>query len=300
MSANYIEIIEVSPRDGIQNDPVLLDLDTKLELIARAESAGADRIEVTSFVNPKRVPQMADADDVAAALPRDSRSRHIGLTLNRRGFERAVQGQLDEANFVVVASDTFNRRNQGVPTKESIRAFREVADSAPSGIGVSITIGAAFGCPFEGEVPLGRLMSVVEACAAANPIEIALADTIGVATPRDVRERVSAVRDAYPQMKIRLHLHNTRNTGIANAWTGIEAGATALDASFGGVGGCPFAPKATGNIATEDLLYMLERSGVRTNMSLDAAIETALWLETKLGRTLPGMVMKAGPFPRPD
>jgi len=299
MTSQNVQIIEVSPRDGIQNESQILNLDTKLALIDRAVRAGAARIEVTSFVNPKRVPQMADADDLAAALPRGVAAKYIGLALNRRGFERALAGRLDEVNFVVVATDTFNRRNQGVATQDSIDAFAAIRAEADGRIDVGVTIGAAFGCPFEGEVPLDRLMNVVESCMAANPHEIALADTIGVATPKDVAERVGAVRAAFPETPIRLHLHNTRNTGIANAWAGVLAGVTALDSSFGGVGGCPFAPRATGNIATEDLVYMLERSGIETGVSLDAAIEAAQWLEARLGKTSPGMVMKAGGFPRP-
>ena len=295
---DYVEIIEVSPRDGIQNERKILSSNTKLELIQRGIDAGLRRFEVTSFVNPKRVPQMADADAVAAGLPRDTDARFIGLTLNARGFERAMAAGLDEANFVVVASDTFNQRNQGVPTADSIAAFAQSRAAANGKIDVGITIGAAFGCPFEGDVPLARLMEVVEACMAHDPFELALADTIGVATPRDITERVTAVRHAFPDVRLRLHLHNTRNTGIANAWAGIGAGAASLDASFGGVGGCPFAPRATGNIATEDLVYMLDRSGVRTNVSLDKAIAAAEWLEQQLDKTLPGMVMKAGGFPQ--
>ncbi|MEM9198187.1 MAG: hydroxymethylglutaryl-CoA lyase [Pseudomonadota bacterium] len=294
-----VEIIEVSPRDGIQNEPKILDLDTKLALIERAEAAGAARIEVTSFVNPKRVPQMADADALAARLTK-GRAKHIGLALNQRGFERAVAAGLDEVNFVIVASDTFNRRNQGVETAQSIAAWGEIAAAARGQVAAGVTIGASFGCPFEGEVPLTRLLHVVEAAMAHRPHELALADTIGVATPRDIAERVGAVRAAFPDTPIRLHLHNTRNTGIANAWAGVMAGATALDASFGGVGGCPFAPKATGNIATEDLVYMLERSGVATGMDLSACIEAAQWLEAQLEHTVPGMVMKAGGFPMPQ
>jgi hydroxymethylglutaryl-CoA lyase len=253
--------------------------------------------EVTSFVNPARVPQMADADDVAARRPPGLRA--IGLTLNMRGFMRAVAAGLDEANFVVVASETFNRRNQGASTFESAAAFGEAVEDAPDGIGLGVTVAAAFGCPFEGEVPLARLMEVVEAVAAHGPHELSLADTIGVATPRDVTERVGAVREAFPDLPLRLHLHDTRNTGIANAWAGIEAGVRRLDASFGGTGGCPFAPRATGNVATEDLVYMLERSGVATGVDLDAAIRAAEWLEARLGHPVPGQVMKAGGFPAP-
>lgn len=295
--ADFVEIIEVSPRDGIQNEQKILSSGTKLELIQRGIDAGLRRFEVTSFVNPKRVPQMADADIVAAGLPRDTDSRFIGLTLNGRGFDRAMAAGLDEANFVVVASDTFNQRNQGAPTAVSIAAFGQSKSGGNGKIDVGVTIAAAFGCPFEGEVPLTRLMHVIEGCMAHNPFELALADTIGVASPREVTERVRAVRAAFPDIRLRLHLHNTRNTGFANAWAGLEAGASSLDASLGGVGGCPFAPKATGNIATEDLVYMLERSGVRTNVSLDKAIEAAEWLEIQLEKPVPGMVMKAGGFP---
>ena len=294
---DFVEIIEVSSRDGIQNEKKILSPGTKLELIQRGLDAGLRRFEVTSFVNPKRVPQMADADEVAAGLPHTTDSRFIGLTLNARGFDRALAAGLDEANFVVVASETFNQRNQGVSTNESITAFGQSKARGAGKIDVGVTIGAAFGCPFEGEVPLSRLMQVVEACMAHDPFELAFADTIGVASPRDVKERIAAVRGAFPNVRLRLHLHNTRNTGFANAWAGIEAGATSLDASLGGVGGCPFAPKATGNIATEDLVYMLERGGVSTNVFLDKAIEAAEWLEAQLEKTVPGMVMKAGGFP---
>ena len=294
---NSVEIIEVSPRDGIQNEPTLLSTEDKLSLINRAVEAGASRIEVTSFVNPKKVPQMADADEIAAAIPRDCAAKTIGLALNKRGFERACNAGLDEANYVVVASDTFGQRNQGATTDQCIQTLREITESSQSPTKIGVTIAAAFGCPFEGEMPLDRLINVVKGCMESQPFEIALADTIGVATPVDVKTRVDAVKQLYPDIPIRLHFHNTRNTGIANAWAGLEAGATALDSSFGGVGGCPFAPKATGNIATEDLVFMLERSGVSTGVALDKAIEAASWLEEKLGKTVPGMVMKAGAFP---
>jgi hydroxymethylglutaryl-CoA lyase len=297
MARDFCEVVEVSPRDGIQNEKIVLSTDVKLSLIVDALDAGLRRLEVTSFVNPARVPQMADAEAVAAGLPRDRGARFIGLTLNRRGVDRAAAAGLDEANFVVVASDTFNRRNQGVSTADSIAAFAAIRADAPPGIAIGATIGAAFGCPFEGEVPLSRLMAVVEAVMAQAPPELALADTIGVATPRDVAERVGAIRAAFPDVPLRLHLHNTRNTGIANAWAGLEAGVRILDASLGGVGGCPFAPRATGNIATEDLVYMLDRSGVETGIDLDAAIRAAEALEAALGKSVPGLVMKAGGFP---
>lgn len=296
--AKSVEIIEVSPRDGIQNEKKLLSLETKLELIDRAVKAGASRIEVTSFVNPKRVPQMADADEVCNALPRGTGCKYIGLALNRRGFERACNANLDEVNFVVVASDTFSQKNQGTDTDTGIRLFNDLATQAPPSSRVGVTIAAAFGCPFEGEMPLDRLLHVVKGCMAANPFELALADTIGVATPVDINVRIDAVRQLYPDVPLRLHLHNTRNTGIANAWAGVQAGVTALDSSFGGVGGCPFAPRATGNIATEDLVYMLERAGIHTGVDLQAAIKAAEFIEAALEKTVPGMVMKAGAFPK--
>lgn len=298
ISADSVEIVEVSPRDGIQNEQKILSVDTKLALIERAIAAGARRLEVTSFVNPARVPQMADAAELAARLPRGA-ARYIGLALNAKGFERAAEAGLDEVNFVTVASDTFSRRNQGMGTDDSLKVWAGIAAAAKGRIAAGLTIGAAFGCPFEGEVPLARLLKVVETAMAQAPFELALADTIGVATPRDVVERVGAVRAAFPGVRLRLHLHNTRNTGIANAWAGMMAGVRIFDASLGGVGGCPFAPRATGNIATEDLVYMFERAGVATGLDLDACIAAAAWLEAELEHPVPGMVMKAGGFPAP-
>lgn len=295
--AESVEIIEVSPRDGIQNEKKLLSLETKIELISRAVKAGAARVEVTSFVNPKRVPQMADAEEVCAALPRTADCKYIGLALNRRGFERACNADLDEINFVVVASDTFSQKNQGTETLAGIRLFNELSAEITQPVRVGVTIAAAFGCPFEGEMPLERLLKVVDGCMSGGPFELALADTIGVATPVDIMERVTAVKQRFPDIPLRLHLHNTRNTGMANAWAGIQAGINALDCSFGGVGGCPFAPRATGNIATEDLVYMLERAGIQTGVNLETAISAAEYLESELDKTLPGMVMKAGKFP---
>ncbi|MEM6762379.1 MAG: hydroxymethylglutaryl-CoA lyase, partial [Pseudomonadota bacterium] len=264
-----VEIVEVSPRDGIQNEKTVLSTRQKLDLIDRLAAAGLKRAEVTSFVNPKRVPQMADADEVAKAAASRKDFVPVGLVLNRRGYDRALATGLPELNFVVVATDTFNHRNQGSPTADTIAAFREVAGVRPRPVRLGVVVAAAFGCPFEGEVSLDRLKWVIDQVAEVEPDELSLADTIGVATPKDIAERVGAVRLAHPRFKLRLHLHNTRGTGIANAWAGLEAGVSALDASFGGVGGCPFAPRATGNIATEDLVYLLDRSGVHTGVDLD-------------------------------
>ena len=292
-----VEIVDVSPRDGLQNEKALLSTADKLALIGKAVDAGVRRLEVTSFVDPARVPQMADAEAVMAGLPARDGVVRVGLALNERGYERAVAAGVDEVNFAVMASDTFNRRNQGADALETVRRFRAVAEGARGGVPLGVTVGAAFGCPFEGEVPPGRLLEIVDAVAAAAPREIALADTIGVASPRDVAARVGAVRARWPDMPVRCHFHDTRNTGIANAWAAIEAGAATLDASLGGVGGCPFAPGATGNIATEDLVYMLDRAGIATGLDLVACIDAARWLEGRLGRPLPGRVMRAGGFP---
>ena len=295
MANGRIDIIEVSPRDGIQNEKRILSTETKLQLIRRAMAAGLSRIQVTSFVNPKRVPQMADAEAVCEGLPREG-LHPTGLALNRRGFDRAIAAGLPEVNVAIVASETFSQRNQGATTRDNIDGLVEMAKDVPDGLAIEVGIAAAFGCPFEGEVPVRRIVEVVEGVLPAEPHLITLADTIGVATPRDVTERVGAVR-RLTDIPIGLHLHNTRGTGIANAWAGIEAGVTTFDASLGGFGGCPFAPRATGNIATEDLVYMLERSGLETGVSLERAIETAEWLEAQLGSRAAGAVMRAGGFP---
>ncbi len=296
MSDKTVEIVEVSPRDGIQNEKCILKMDAKLSLVQHAIAAGARRIEVTSFVNPKKVPQMADAEELAAALPR-GQARYIGLALNRRGFDRAVAAKLDEVNFAVVLSQTFSHRNQGMSTEDGIALWHDVARAAEGQIGAGLTLAAAFGCPFEGEMPVERMMAVLEKALEVMPAELTLADTIGVAAPSDILERVGAVKARWPDLPIRLHLHNTRNTGFANAWAGLQAGVRSFDASLGGVGGCPFAPRATGNIATEDLAYMLERAAYKTGWDIERAAEAACWLEAELGHEVPGMVMKAGIFP---
>jgi hydroxymethylglutaryl-CoA lyase len=295
-----IEIVEVGPRDGLQNEPTLLPTATKVAFIERAVAAGLKRIEVTSFVNPKKVPQMADAEDVLKALQRREGVYYVGLVLNRKGFDRAVAAGCNEIGMAVVASDTFNQRNQGATTDESIAAWLDIAKSAHvAGVRPQVTISAAFGCPFEGEVAAERVVEIATRVAEGRPYEIALADTIGVGVPSQVTDLLGRVREAVPGMRLRCHFHNTRNTGIANAYAAVAAGATALDASIGGIGGCPFAPAATGNIPTEDLLYMLERMGVSTGVDLDALIDTGRWLQDQLGRNVPGLLVKAGNFPRP-
>lgn len=296
-----VEIVEVSPRDGLQNQATLLPTSTKLELIRRAVAAGMHRIEATSFVHPDRVPQLADAEAVMAGVPRVDGVRYIGLVLNRRGAERAVAAGIDEINAVVVASDTFGRRNQGVGSAESIEVWRDIAAVARrAGVPASITVAVAFGCPFEGEVPAGRVAEIVGRAAAAGPAEIALADTIGVGVPTQVAELIRAAAATAPSIPLRVHFHNTRNTGYANAVAAVQAGVSTLDASIGGIGGCPFAPAATGNIATEDLAYLLHRMGVRTGVDLDATTRAGSWIAERLGIDAPALLGRAGPFPRPD
>ena len=300
MTAGIIEIVEVGPRDGLQNEDVLVATDTKVELIGRLVAAGLRRIEAVSFVHPRLVPQMADAEAVMASLPDGDGVSYIGLALNERGLHRALDAGVDEVNFVVVASDTFSMRNQGSTTEESIEVWESMMSRGyGTGLRFGVTIGAAFGCPFEGEVPVDRVVDVATRVAAAGAAEIALADTIGVASPGDVTRRFGAVREAIGPVPLRCHFHNTRNTGIANAYAATLAGVHSFDASIGGLGGCPFAPDATGNIPTEDLVYMLQRMGQATELSLPTLVDTALWLERSMGRRLPGMLMRAGAFPGP-
>ena len=293
-----IEIVEVGPRDGLQNEKVQFSTENKVALIERLIAAGARRIEAVSFVNPKRVPQMADAEAVMAAVPRRANVKYIGLVMNARGFERALGCRVDEVNCVVVASDTFNRRNQGVGTDDSIKTLGEIAAAARrANMPLSVVVAAAFGCPFEGEMPMGRLVDVLGKIAEYAPREVALADTIGVGAPNEVTERFAAVKRIMPEAVLRAHFHNTRNTGLANACAAVAAGVTALDASVGGMGGCPFAPAATGNIPTEDLCYVLERMGMDTGLSVPALIEVSHWLEAQLGRGVPALLGRAGVFP---
>lgn len=293
-----VTIVEVAARDGLQSDPTILSTADKVELINRAVGAGIRRVEAVSFVNPRRVPQMADADAVMAALPRDTGASYIGLVLNRRGFERAATAAVDEINVVVVTTDTFAFKNQGTDTDGLIAVWADIADAAhEAGMGTSVTISASFGCPYEGEVSVGQLTDVVGRVAEFQPDEIALADSIGVAVPSDITERIAAVRPVLGGSALRCHFHNTRNTGLANAAAAVEAGVRVLDSSLGGIGGCPFAPDATGNIPTEDLVYMLERMGYHTGVDLDSLIATVPWMEGVLGHPTPGLLAKAGNFP---
>lgn len=311
---DHVTIVEVAPRDGLQSDGVIVPTAAKLELIERCVAAGLRRIEAASFVNPSRVPQMADADDVMAGLlarreasPHGSALRSasfIGLVLNRRGFDRAVDAGCDEVNAVVPVSDTFSHRNQGTDTAGAIAVWDEVAAAADrAGLPASVTLTTSFGCPYEGEVALDRLAAVAGRCAAAGGTEIAIADTIGVAVPTDVRERLEVVRAelvaAGTTQRLRVHFHNTRNTGLACVGAAVEAGVNVVDSSLGGIGGCPFAPNATGNVPTEDVAYLLGRMGVTTGVDLPALVETVGWMESDalLSHPTPGMLAKAGIFP---
>jgi hydroxymethylglutaryl-CoA lyase len=291
--------VEVGPRDGLQNESVSLDVGQKVEFINRLEGCGVRRIEAVSFVNPRRVPQMAGAEEVMAALPPRAGCSRIGLVLNQRGWDRAVAAGCDEANIVVCASDAFGIRNQGANVAEQVATMAAIAEQRAAGGGpvLSLTISVAFGDPFDGEVSVDQVAGIAREAASLGIGEVAIADTIGVADPWTVRTRIEAVRKAAPDARLRMHFHNTRNTGLANAYASIEAGVEVLDASCGGIGGCPFAPAATGNIATEDLVYMLQRAGVETGLDLDRLIETGNWIGERLGKAAPSALTRAGVFP---
>ncbi len=297
--AQHVSIIEVGPRDGLQSEPEVLPTAVKIEFITRALDAGIRRLEVSSFVHPKRVPQMADAEEVIRGLPAREGVTYIGLVLNRKGFERAQATGIHEIGMAVVASDTYNQRNQGVPTSESVKAWIDIARAArAAGIRANVMISSAFGCPYEGEIPVARILQLVDQVMEGDPVELGIADSIGVAVPNQVSDLLGAVMARVPGVPIRCHFHNTRNTGIANAQAALAAGVASLDASIGGIGGCPFAPAATGNIPTDDLLYMLDRSGIHTGVSLEKIIATSRWLQEQLGRSTPAMLPKAGIFPQ--
>ena len=294
-----IEMVEVGPRDGLQNEPLLFTTSQKLELINHALAAGVRRIEATSFVNPQLVPQMADADAVAAALPHREGIIFIGLVLNKRGALRAIEAGMDELGAVCAASDGFSTRNQGLTSAASLAMCCEVVQLAQAqGRRAQITISTAFGCPFEGEVDPLKVVQMAQVAAAVGPVEVALADTIGVASPGEVARLVERVSVAIKPIPVRVHFHNTRNTGLANVWAAVQAGAKIVDASLGGIGGCPFAPRTTGNVPTEDVVYMLHRSGYQTGLDLDRLITAAQWLSNAMERSIPGMLSRVGPFPK--
>ena len=297
--SRFIEIVEVGPRDGLQNETRALSVEEKLDLIRQLDACGARRMEVVSFVNPGRVPQMAGAEEIMAALPADLKHSRIGLVLNLRGWERCVAAQCDEANVVVCASDGFGTRNQGSTTSQQIDTLASIVErqAVEGGPPITMTLSVAFGCPFDGEVSEDQVVAIVREAAALRVPEIAIADTIGVADPWTVRKRIEAVRTAAPDARLRMHFHDTRNTGLANAFASVEAGVDVLDASVGGLGGCPFAPNATGNIGTEDLVYMLERAGFETGYDLGALIQVGRAISERLGKAPASSLARAGGFP---
>ena len=298
-----VEIVEVGARDGLQNEKDVIGTADKLALIGRMIDAGVRRIEVASFVNPVRVPQMADGEAVIAGLPDRRDVSYIGLCLNKRGVLRAIASRsggrrgVDEAGCVIVASDTFGQRNQGQTIAQGIEENRAMLRlAAVEGLVPQVTISASFGCPFEGAVPPATVVALAAEMADAGAVEIALADTIGVGVPAQVTDLFGRVAEAVPGVRLRAHFHDTRGTGIANAWAAYQVGVHVLDASLGGLGGCPFAPKATGNIATEDLIYLLARSGVTNGIDLGLAIAANEWFAGIIDRPLPSRVARAGGF----
>ncbi len=296
MIPRRVSVCDVAPRDGLQNEQKILEAEMRAELVNRLAAAGLPRIEAVSFVNPARVPQMAGAEEVVAGIEREEGVVYAGLALNEKGYDRLAATGLDEVHFAFASTETFNQRNQNASVEDSIEAAKRiVARAHDDGRRATVTIGVAFGCPFEGRVDPTRVLRIAEEVAEAGADEIVFADTIGVAVPRIVRDLVGQA--ASVQMKpVGVHLHNTRNTGFANAYAALESGATVLDASVGGIGGCPFAPRATGNICTEDLVYLLHGEGIETGIDLDALIAVAEWLEGVLERELPGQVYRAGTF----
>ncbi|MFW0791593.1 hydroxymethylglutaryl-CoA lyase [Gordonia sp. CPCC 205333] len=294
-----VQLVEVGPRDGLQNETKVLSVDAKVELISRAVDAGVGRIEAVSFVNPKRVPQMAGAEEVMSAVPRSDDVSYIGLVLNRRGLERALTAGVDEVNVVVVSTEEFSQRNQGCSVAEGISAAIDIVrETRAASVFSTVTIATSFGCPFSGEVAASWIGEIIaQLVHGAAPDEIALADTIGVGVPAQVRALADIAAAEAPGIEQRWHFHNTRNTGYANALTALDVGASALDASIGGFGGCPFAPAATGNIASEDLLYALDRSGLSTGVDMDAVIKAADWLGVALEKDVPALLGRAGGFP---
>jgi hydroxymethylglutaryl-CoA lyase len=300
-----IQIVEVGPRDGLQNEKAILDPAVRAELVLRLEAAGARRVEAVSFVHPKLVPQMAGAEEVMAALPpADGRSR-IGLVLNGKGYDRALGTGVDEVNVSLSVTDGFGLKNQGLATRDQIAMLEAIVAGRANSAGgdapvpsLSATLSCVWGCPFDGEVSVDQVTAVVGELARLGVKEIGLADTIGVGDPWSVTQKVEAARAAAPDAVLRLHFHDTRNTGVANAYAAVQAGVDVLDASVGGIGGCPFAPGATGNVATEDLVYMLERAGYPTGYDLDALIATARWIGERIGRPTPSALSRAGGWPR--
>ena len=305
MNSGKISLLEVGARDGLQNEEVLFSTADKLILIGKLLDAGLRRIEVASFVHPKLVPQMADAEDVVAGLPDVKDTQYIGLVMNKRGYFRALATReggrrgIDQVGCVTVVSETFCQKNQGQTVAEAIDVSSDIIRMAKGhGMGAQVGLSAVFGCPFEGKTELQRVIDNAKRLADAEPDELCISDTIGVGVPAQVTEMVGRLKEEIPGMVLRAHLHDTRNTGVANSWAAYQAGCEVIDSSIAGLGGCPFAPGATGNVATEDVAYMFEQSGVETGANLDSLIGIACWLQERLGRSMPAMVSRAGGFPK--
>ena len=297
-TSETITIVEVSPRDGLQADPSDLSTEQKIQLITRLIDAGHTRIEAASFVSPKAVPKMADSAAVMAGVPRLGGVTYSALAFNQRGVDQAIESRVDEVTGVVVASETFSQKNQRAGIQESVEKWASIAEHAhAAGLRTSVTVSAVCGCPYEGRVDAGLVADIVEQLAATEAGEIALADTIGVGVPNQVSDLFGAAKERAPGIPLRGHFHNTRNTGLANIAAAIGVGVRVFDTSLGGVGGCPFAPRATGNVPTEDVVYMVEEMGFQTGLNLAKLITTVEWLESALGHSTPGLVAKAGGFP---
>ncbi|MCP3800490.1 hydroxymethylglutaryl-CoA lyase [Allokutzneria sp. A3M-2-11 16] len=293
-----VELIEVGPRDGLQNESRLLSTVDKIELIECCVAAGLRRIEAVSFARPEKVPQLADAEDVMASVPRVPGVSYAGLVLNRKGLYRALAAGVDEVNVVVATTEEFSRRNLGVGVEDALRSWTEIAaEAASTGVRTTVTLAAAFGCPFSGDVAVEEVIGIARRIAEARPDEISLADTIGVGTPDQVRRLANGVRAVAPGVPLRGHFHNTRNTGYANALAALDCGVATLDVTVGGIGGCPYTPSPQGNVATEDVLYALDRMGVRTGVDVNAVLDISAWLSERLGREVPALLGRAGTFP---
>ena len=290
-----IQICDVGPRDGLQNDATQTTPEMRAELCKRLAEAGVPYVEAVSFVNETRVPRMAGAEKVVALLPKGTKTEFNGLVLNERGYERALATDLPAVHYAFPVTDAFGQRNQGANVVDSILLAKRLIERARAdGRGISIGLAVAFGCPFQGAVDPESVLDIAQEVASFGPDAISFADTIGVGVPRQVRRLVSGMKDS--GIPIGCHFHDTRNTGVANALAAVEAGAQMLDASVGGVGGCPFAPAATGNVATEDIVYTLENMGYQTGIDIDKLISIAKWLEQQLGHSVPSALHRAGPF----
>jgi hydroxymethylglutaryl-CoA lyase len=291
-----IEICEVGPRDGLQNECKLVSTQDKVELINRLIEAGITYIEAVSFVNPKVVPQMADAEEVLLQLPKDMGIRYGGLVLSRSGLNRALQTDIDYLHVVTTTSDTFNLRNAKRTVDQAVTELTDVIkEGVPAGKKTAGVLGTAFGCPFEGEVPLDKVLFAAEEFLKAGCTELTLADTTGMANPNQVKTVVQAFKDRFGHdLSLGLHFHNTRGLGLANTLAGYQAGIRRFDSSIAGMGGCPFAPKAVGNVCTEDMVNMFHAMNIQTNTDLPKLLQTSNWLENIMGRPLDGMLMKAG------